>query len=63
LGLTLAAPILTLYWVKPAEVPEFIGGGRFFFEWISYTTITGFTVVSGTKLSSWHWTATVESMI
>jgi hypothetical protein len=40
LGLTLAGPILPLYWVKPAGVAKLIGAGQIFlFEWISYATI------------------------
>jgi len=31
LGLTLAGPILPLYWVKPAGVPKLIGARRTFF--------------------------------
>jgi hypothetical protein len=31
LGLTLAGPILPLYWVKPAGVAKLIGAWQFFF--------------------------------
>jgi len=41
LGLTLAGPILRLYWVKPAGVPKLIGARRIFLEKFSYATITG----------------------
>jgi hypothetical protein len=30
-GLTLAGPILRLYWVKPAGAPKLIGASQFFF--------------------------------
>jgi hypothetical protein len=35
-GLTLASPILPLYWVKPAGAPKLIGAWQIFSFWVDF---------------------------